>query len=95
VVKIQSDVSSKRTTMVEISDDEGDEAKMDEDEEALRVFDLTTKFGPCLGLSRLERYDRALKYGLHPPKKVLEVIHRRGGVDGDARWTQSVWFGRV
>jgi DNA polymerase delta subunit 4 len=41
-------------------------------------------------MTRLERYDRAAGLGLDPPKKVLEVIQRRG-VD-DARWRESLWF---
>lgn len=36
-------------------------------EAALRQFDLTSKFGPCVGISRLERWERAAKLGLDPP----------------------------
>lgn len=36
----------------------------------LRVFDLTAKYGPCAGISRLERWERANKWGLSPPEEV-------------------------
>ena len=63
------------------------------DEATLRGFDLTSAYGPCLGLTRLERWDRAVKYGLDPPKAVLEALQRRGSAK--ARWRECVWYGRV
>ena len=70
--------------------DEESAAKEDADARVLKTFDLTSKYGPCCGMTRLERYDRAAGLGLDPPKKVLEVIQRRG-VD-DPRWRECVWF---
>jgi len=31
---------------------------------------LTAKYGPCVGISRLERWERAHKWGLNPPEEV-------------------------
>lgn len=36
----------------------------------LRVFDNTYDFGPCVGMTRLERWERAETLGLNPPPEV-------------------------
>jgi len=36
----------------------------------LRVFDLTSSYGPCVGITRLQRWERAHKWGLNPPPEV-------------------------
>lgn len=36
----------------------------------LRVFDLSPEYGPCVGISRLARWDRAKAWGLEPPEEV-------------------------
>ena len=74
-------------------EDEDEDADAARDEATLRGFDLTSAYGPCLGLTRLERWDRAEKYGLDPPKAVLEALQRRGRAK--ARWRECVWYGRV
>ncbi|KAL1923360.1 uncharacterized protein VTP21DRAFT_8340 [Calcarisporiella thermophila] len=43
----------------------------------LRSFDLDSTYGPCLGLTRLERWERAKKYGLAPPDKIRRVLLRK------------------
>ncbi|KAI8139399.1 DNA polymerase delta, subunit 4-domain-containing protein [Fennellomyces sp. T-0311] len=40
----------------------------------LRKFDLDYKFGPCVGLTRIERWNRAQKLGLEPPQSVKDVL---------------------
>ncbi|KAF3795943.1 DNA polymerase delta subunit 4 [Nymphaea thermarum] len=47
---------------------------VDEDEEILRQFDLDMSFGPCLGISRMERWERANRLGLNPPKNVERLL---------------------
>lgn len=48
------------------------------------VFDLSDEYGPCVGLSRLERWERSEKLGLSPPPEVcrdpafMEVKLMRG-----------------
>ena len=66
---------------------------VERDARELKTFDLTSKFGPCCGLTRIERWDRARALGLDPPKRVLEILHRRG--EASARWRECVWHGRV
>jgi len=75
------------------SESEDDEASVARDEATLRGFDLTSAYGPALGLTRLERWDRARAYGLDPPKAVLEALQRRGSAK--AKWRECVWYGRV
>ncbi|PIN23496.1 hypothetical protein CDL12_03780 [Handroanthus impetiginosus] len=58
-------------------------------EEVLRQFDMNMAYGPCLGMSRLERWERANALGLHPPKEVENLL-RTGKVN-----TECLWDGRV
>ncbi|KAI8830660.1 DNA polymerase delta, subunit 4 [Chytriomyces cf. hyalinus JEL632] len=46
--------------------------------EVLRQFDLDMKFGPNVGLTRLARWERAQKFQLDPPSKVLEILNGHG-----------------
>lgn len=61
-----------------IEEIEGDpEAK--EELEVLKDFDLNGFYGACRGISRLERYERALKYNLSPPPspKVRQILEEK------------------
>ncbi|CAG8443074.1 17866_t:CDS:2 [Acaulospora morrowiae] len=40
----------------------------------LQQFDLEYKYGPCLGVRRLDRWERAHKLGLSPPIKIRELL---------------------
>jgi len=44
----------------------------------LRDFDLTQRFGPCVGLSRAERWQRAYDLGKEPPARVMEILRSAG-----------------
>ncbi|KAI9039576.1 putative DNA polymerase delta subunit 4 [Aspergillus affinis] len=43
-------------------------------EKILRLFDLSSQFGPCIGIARLKRWRRANTLGLKPPIEVLAVM---------------------
>lgn len=43
------------------------------DEKVLRHFDLSSQYGPCIGISRLARWKRAKGLGMEPPVEVLAV----------------------
>lgn len=43
----------------------------------LRVFDMTSKYGPYVGITRLERWERAKKWGLQPPEEVSVAWNTR------------------
>jgi hypothetical protein len=40
----------------------------DENKNKLRQFDMNITYGPCIGISRLERWKRAKEMGLNPLK---------------------------
>ncbi|GAB4842597.1 hypothetical protein Ancab_012573 [Ancistrocladus abbreviatus] len=61
----------------------------DDKEELLRQFDMNMAYGPCIGMTRLARWERAHCLGLNPPKDV-ELLLRAA----KAR-TESLWDGRV
>ncbi|KAK6363814.1 hypothetical protein TWF730_001222 [Orbilia blumenaviensis] len=43
-------------------------------EKILRHFDLSSQYGPCVGVTRLKRWERAQRLGLEPPIEVLAVL---------------------
>ncbi|ERM94801.1 DNA polymerase delta subunit 4 [Amborella trichopoda] len=61
----------------------------DQCEEVLRRFDMNMSYGPCIGLTRLERWERANKLGMNPPKDVETLL--KGGNAG----LDCLWEGRV
>ncbi|KAL8641501.1 MAG: hypothetical protein Q9228_001691 [Teloschistes exilis] len=48
-------------------------------EKVLRHFDLSSQYGPCIGLSRTRRWKRAEGLGLEPPIEVLAVLIKEEG----------------
>ncbi|KAI9722005.1 MAG: hypothetical protein M1812_001965 [Candelaria pacifica] len=45
-------------------------------EKILRHFDLSSQYGPCIGIARMKRWNRANNLNLHPPIEVLTVLIR-------------------
>ncbi|KAK3683425.1 DNA polymerase delta, subunit 4-domain-containing protein [Podospora appendiculata] len=43
-------------------------------EKVLRYFDVSSQYGPCIGIARRKRWQRAEKLGLNPPIEVLAVL---------------------
>ncbi|KAF9474826.1 hypothetical protein BDN70DRAFT_884430 [Pholiota conissans] len=62
--------------------------------EILRVFDDSYEYGPCVGVTRLERWNRAKALGLNPPKEVEEILNTKQGASMP-EYSQSVFFGEV
>uniref|UniRef100_A0A8C4N1X1 DNA polymerase delta subunit 4 n=1 Tax=Eptatretus burgeri TaxID=7764 RepID=A0A8C4N1X1_EPTBU len=42
--------------------------------QVLHTFDLNYEFGPCLGISRMQRWDRAVHLGLTPPQHIHALL---------------------
>eukprot|EP00245_Coleochaete_scutata_P005131 TRINITY_DN1844_c0_g2_i1.p2 TRINITY_DN1844_c0_g2~~TRINITY_DN1844_c0_g2_i1.p2 ORF type:complete len:127 (-),score=38.20 TRINITY_DN1844_c0_g2_i1:256-636(-) len=61
----------------------------DDVELVLREFDLEAKFGPCLGMTRMERWQRAHRLGLSPPQVVHDFLEHAGGSQN------CMWHNRV
>jgi len=60
----------------------------------LRVFDLSYQYGPCIGVSRLERWERASALGLNPPNEVHEILLTKQGREQD-ELSNTVFYGEV
>ncbi|KAJ2986994.1 hypothetical protein NUW58_g4752 [Xylaria curta] len=54
-------------------------------EKILRYWDVSSQYGPCVGVSRLKRWQRADRLGLNPPVEVLAVLMQE-----EAQGTQGV-----
>jgi DNA polymerase delta subunit 4 len=53
--------------------------KLTEDEaKLLHQFDLNPSLGPCMSISRSQRWLRAHRLGKQPPPEVMDVIERVG-----------------
>mmetsp|Transcript_29927 Transcript_29927/g.51181 ORF Transcript_29927/g.51181 Transcript_29927/m.51181 type:complete len:148 (-) Transcript_29927:159-602(-) len=60
----------------------------DEEARVLRDFDLDMRYGPCVGPTRLERWQRAKRLGLEPPTAVSDLLHARPEADAA---NASIW----
>ncbi|KAG8984384.1 hypothetical protein FRB90_005357 [Tulasnella sp. 427] len=65
----------------------------------LRSFDLSYEYGPCVGMTRLERWNRASKLGLDPPEIVRLILEtekedKLTNEEVDAL-QQTVFYGKV
>ncbi|KAF9330990.1 hypothetical protein BG006_006108 [Podila minutissima] len=60
-----------------------------ETEKVLRQFDLTSKYGPCTDITRLERWERASLLGLNPPQEIKDTLLK------DSAWNVNLFAGRV
>ncbi|PYH96607.1 hypothetical protein BO71DRAFT_320302 [Aspergillus ellipticus CBS 707.79] len=56
-------------------------------EQILRHFDLSSQYGPCIGIARLQRWRRARMLDLNPPMEVLAVLLKQ---DGDIKQTAYI-----
>ncbi|XP_029114879.1 DNA polymerase delta subunit 4 [Scleropages formosus] len=60
----------------------------EKDLQELRKFDLDWRFGPCTGIGRLQRWDRASHHGLDPPREVRELLLKKSA---DPEYTHCLW----
>jgi len=60
----------------------------------LHVFDNSHKYGPCVGVTRLERWERAQALGLNPPVEVHEILSTKQGIEED-EFKHSAFYGMV
>ncbi|KAK1250510.1 hypothetical protein MKX08_010513 [Trichoderma sp. CBMAI-0020] len=56
---------------------------LDLGEKVLRYFDVSSQYGPCIGTTRLKRWQRAERLGLHPPIEVLAVLVKEENLNDD------------
>ncbi|KAL4078692.1 DNA polymerase delta, subunit 4-domain-containing protein [Scleroderma yunnanense] len=60
----------------------------------LRVFDMSSEYGPCIGMTRLERWERAETLGLKPPPEVRQILLTKEGIEKE-EYVQCVLYGEV
>lgn len=51
-------------------------------------FDLNWEYGPCSGITRLERWERAESFGQKPPQDIRDLILLH---PGDPDYTDNCW----
>ncbi|XP_020234559.1 DNA polymerase delta subunit 4 [Cajanus cajan] len=56
-----------------------------ESEVMLRQFDMNMAYGPCIGITRLARWERAQRLGLNPPQEI-ETLLKGGKVQPESLW---------
>jgi len=67
-----------------------------EQEEQLRQFDMDMKFGPCIGVTRLQRWERASAMGLQPPAHLRDLLLRVPSTkDRSDPYAGCLWEGKV
>jgi len=59
-------------------------------ESVLRQFDLDMKYGPSIGMTRLDRWERAKNWGKNPPLEIKELILKSGNVQQEGLWNNRV-----
>lgn len=47
---------------------------LSETDKLLRAFDLNYAFGPCVGIKRIDRWERARALGLNPPQIIKDIL---------------------
>ncbi|KAL6235817.1 hypothetical protein BDW75DRAFT_128161 [Aspergillus navahoensis] len=60
------------------------------DEKILRHFDLSSQYGPCIGIARLKRWRRANSLNLNPPIEVLSVLLKQEGTAGQRAYIDEL-----
>ncbi|KAH8549770.1 DNA polymerase delta, subunit 4-domain-containing protein [Umbelopsis sp. PMI_123] len=63
------------------------------EDKVLRAFDLNFAFGSCVGITRLERWQRAEKLGLNPPQEVKLLLEGKNADKEDVK--ECLFHGRV
>ncbi|KAJ8079678.1 hypothetical protein PM082_011265 [Marasmius tenuissimus] len=62
--------------------------------QVLRVFDMSYQYGPCVGISRLERWTRAQSMGLNPPVEIRDILLTQQGIE-KTEYAESCLYGQL
>ncbi|KAI6248732.1 hypothetical protein HI914_02700 [Erysiphe necator] len=57
------------------------QTELDESAKILRLFDMSSLYGPCIGIPRSKRWARAHRLGLSPPIEVLAILLNQSNDD--------------
>lgn len=83
--------AKKESLPVTLSQEPTD-SHVSEIDKKLRIWDLTGRFGPCSGMTRLERWERAERFGLDPPQEIKQILDDLP--EGDPLH-QNIWHRRL
>uniref|UniRef100_A0A6V3RNN7 DNA polymerase delta subunit 4 n=1 Tax=Lotharella globosa TaxID=91324 RepID=A0A6V3RNN7_9EUKA len=56
-------------------------------ERRLKEFDMDATYGPCIGITRIKRWERANKFGLNPPMDIKDLLEMGQG-EPNAAWDE-------
>ncbi|GAU24180.1 hypothetical protein TSUD_84150 [Trifolium subterraneum] len=76
-------VASRNTTNPDLQDERNENEKM------LQQFDMDMKYGPCIGMTRMERWERAVKFGMNPPEEIGNLL-KIGKVQKESLWDTRI-----
>ncbi|XP_060543817.1 DNA polymerase delta subunit 4 isoform X3 [Pantherophis guttatus] len=71
--KERKEAQSPPQVLVQAESDLQDTAQPDQ-LEILKQFDLSWQYGPCTGITRMQRWERAKFLGLNPPTTVQDLL---------------------
>ncbi|KAL2849556.1 DNA polymerase delta, subunit 4-domain-containing protein [Aspergillus pseudoustus] len=60
------------------------------EEKILRHFDLSSQYGPCIGIARIKRWRRAESLSLNPPIEVLSVLLKQDAATGQRAYIDEL-----
>ncbi|KAL2870662.1 putative DNA polymerase delta subunit 4 [Aspergillus lucknowensis] len=60
------------------------------EEKILRHFDLSSQYGPCIGIARLKRWRRADSLKLNPPIEVLSILLKQDATAGQRAYIDEL-----
>ncbi|CAA7403907.1 unnamed protein product [Spirodela intermedia] len=83
---VEGDIAPPSALVSHDSFDLGEWLEHSAEEEALRQFDMDMRFGPCLGITRQERWERAARLGLNPPVELAGLLRGGASVKPDCLW---------
>eukprot|EP00040_Diaphanoeca_grandis_P043852 m.10500 g.10500 ORF g.10500 m.10500 type:complete len:112 (-) comp8344_c0_seq1:243-578(-) len=72
--KSSNNNTTKTTKTTKIKVTSTAQSPTSEDLQFLKHFDLNSDYGPNVGITRFDRYNRAKRNGLAPPQRIAELI---------------------
>lgn len=60
--------------------------------EVLKQFDMNMRYGPCVGIKRSQRWNRAKKFNLNPPLEVKSILDDNKFQKAIANIEHDLWY---
>ncbi|XP_056264231.1 DNA polymerase delta subunit 4 isoform X2 [Pseudoliparis swirei] len=88
VKRARNGVNQRKRPPTPLQKEPESEVAPEEELQRLRQFDLNWRFGPCTGISRQQRWERAKLHGLSPPEEVRDLLLQ---TQTDPKSNLSLW----